>query len=85
MNDLSICKIVTQWGLNDSCGTDAFLVEPWPVVIQTFSLLSFKLTSGAVSQMRCPVYVDLTYSVSDYFTEVLAKTYNKLRQIFLFS
>jgi hypothetical protein len=51
MNDLTICKTLSWWGLhmnaNETCDIDAFLIKSCPAVVQALYLLSLKLELSA--------------------------------------
>jgi hypothetical protein len=72
MNDLSICKILARQGLhmnfNDICGTDVFLIESCPTVVQALCLLSFKFTLGAYpTEMSCIRILDIFHFRTCFF------------------
>jgi hypothetical protein len=49
---------------NDTCGTDTFLIESCPAVVQALCLLSLKLTLSAYqTEKTCMRTLDLTYFI----------------------
>jgi hypothetical protein len=72
-HDFGIRNILARCGLhmnlNESCGTDAFLVQSCPAVVQALYLLSLKLTFKCISDID-DMDIDLTcFSLQIVFSQ----------------